>query len=1134
MTSVKSLPRLCLYISILSFIIFALLNVLHIEDVKAISRRLPDASDNAFGVTNTRERYLLTAQSELDAPRAYAYAYIPISQTVANITIVHGNWCGYGSIAGGWNPGSGLIPSGSHPWIDGGYNYNVTYHLAEGTSRRTHTTSSVSNGCVTPNVDIQAPVAGSPIVSLEIGDFYEVRFEAIMDAGTSFAENAFIFRVNNSGAWAGYTGEEYDDNGQRFAITNIQGGSNEDIINVGLEFGVPCNGSENLPIVAFDNDVGTSIQSTPIRWDLYRRPRADSGGQPYNHVTGGSLNGGNGVDDPVYSFFSYEYDYFIVFSGIKRQNGIQFQLPYNQIEAYEEPCDPPPDPEDGTLSCGTTTATSITVNWETENTTNARIRRGSTTVGSNLASTGTGTRADTGLSSGTSYTYILRNNSNSGTELDRVTCSTSPPTTSCSASNATGYVGRSISFSATVTITNNNSAYTLKGHHSVDGGSYTDWGAISSNTFTGSETFTSTGNKSITIQVGLFNPSNASSPSSGTTDTCTLTVTVYALPTCTTPSSFDVWAGQGFRSNVTVSNTASASLNVTSISYVIREAGETTNIVSRTSTTDAPNVSSNSSRSYSFGSSGSPPSLHYDTLSTPGDYVVIWTVNTSSAGEVRNGAATPAKCRTNIYVRSLPVECTNNTQSFDVGERVRVSIPLSNQPPVTPSNYTAEVDDDDWSDGTNSGDILRVDPNDSTNYVRVQDTPLVLANNSFSAGTLYTDEVQYDTNGIVTMSWDVNVAYDIDGRTASGYRLRAMDVDDELNCETTLRIIRRPYVRMYGNDVVAGSVLIREGEECSDTDLLGVSDVGIQSVSGTIDVGSDAYYQGSAAELAAIATGDISHFLPGTGSFFSNGLSVRPDTPNSSEKPFEAGNVDFLALAGGGIGRADIGGGYAGGAVCNEVFPDVTEWVETSMSDATLVDNGFWKQSSAGDETFGGVTLPAGTRVSIYVDGNITIDGNITYDTAGWNAPEDIPLLRLYASGNITINGDVSRLEGLYVAGGTINTCTEFEETNDVADAGNVIAACGDTTNLKTLTLLGAFVANNIDFYRTGGDVRASNADPVGSPELGFSNGDKAENLHFYPELYIGLYDLEPDGSTGSVTGYPQRIDYISSPPPVF
>lgn len=842
------------------------------------------------------------------------------------------------------------------------------------------------------------------------------------------------------------------------------------------------------------------------------------------------------------------------------------------------------------------------------------------------------------------------------------------PTTSCTASNVSGFVGQSISFSANVTISGSSAGYTLKGHHRINAAAYSPWGNITGTTFTGSESFSTAGNRTITIQVGLFSPSTAGSPTSGTTSTCSLTISVYSLPTCTSPSSFDVWAGQDFRSSVRVTNSAGISLDVTTLRYTINSPSS----IDRTITTNAADVPASSSRVYSYGSSGG--SLHYEDITTPGNYTITWYIDTADAGPVRNSSG--SNCTTTVQVRALPtctarvwyqeedgswagpprtnygfygreigsgveinmghdsidqsnssanytyvnanglrsamqgttinpnsnpsysgtdstatqsgtvytyntpenvrvwlpkaysnqvswnvswesparsvsneyerrafsatttnctedvdirisaITCTNGSNEFYVGQPGRASLSINNPnivPPPTFSNYTVKIIGQTWTDsGPNNGDVQNQTSSSPETYDRVQNSPLVLDTGT-GAGVVYSGEITYATTGTRRIDFTLSAGVGVIGDSTNS--ITGSPAVTSTNCYTEVTVARRPYMRLYGNDVVSGSVLVASGTECTSALVTGVSDVDVTSV-GNID--SSNYYHGSAAELATIATGRIRNFLPGTGSYRTSGSTLYPNnSPLRSDQNFTSG-YDYLAIGGGGIGIDDIGGDYSGGGLCNEIFPDTSDWNDGGP----LMGNGFRKRSSS--QTIGTTTINAGTRVSLHVTGDVTITGSgITYNTAGWSTTADIPLVRIYATGNIYISGSVSQLDGLYVAGGTIETCDEFNDSS--LTVAQIVATCGDVTGTRPLTLRGAFFANNVIFGRTGGDVSMSNPNPTSSPETSFSGGTKAENLIFFPELYLALWDLAGDDTGSSSGGDPNgNFDYISSPPPVF
>ncbi len=604
----------------------------------------------------------------------------------------------------------------------------------------------------------------------------------------------------------------------------------------------------------------------------------------------------------------------------------------------------------------------------------------------------------------------------------------------------------------------------------------------------------------------------------------------YPDPTCSAVASFSVWAGQRFRSGVTVSNPASVSLDVTTIDVMITgPTGPTSSeVYSRTAYTNASNVAArsgttNGSRTYlSYGAANF--NAIYVTIDAPGEYTVTWSVDSEHAGNIYTTADGDTDCSTTVNVLSLPVACVNNTLNFSVGDRERAYISLNNNPTTSPATYTADVEGDDWTYDSSTGDIRRQNTSASppTYPVLTASSPLTL-NNGLSAGTIYSDVLDYSDVGQQTVDWSVDVEYVFAQNLQTAYQLRQTEVNSTIDCETTLQVSRRPYVRFYGNDVIAGANFIDEGAQCTATGLL---DVSITSVSG---ISSSGRYQGSSAELAAIATGDISNFLPGTGSYRNDG-GLLPDTPLSSEKSFNSG-YDFLAFAGGGGSLGDVGGDFDEASLCNSLQPKgTTDW--TTIPDPDVFPGaGNWRHT--GDLTINGASIAEGEQVSIYVEGNVTISDNVTYSDISWSNKEDIPLMRVYATEDISIDGAVGTITGLYVAGGTIHTCTEFEEADTQADVNRVIGACGNIGGSNRLTVYGALAANNIVFGRTSGDVSLSNDDD-NDPELGFSGGNKAERIHFTPELYIALWALDPSGGGSPPSTLDKSFDYIASPPPVF
>lgn len=695
----------------------------------------------------------------------------------------------------------------------------------------------------------------------------------------------------------------------------------------------------------------------------------------------------------------------------------------------------------------------------------------------------------------------------------------------CNGNNSfDAWVGESRVFTMRI---NNNDAYstlTIEVNYRVGSGSYVDATPSSANiAASGNRTFSTsavTGSGNIGWQV----ITRTGSTQVGSTQTCTSTVTRHALPTCSVQSTSvaaGAWSQTSAQLNFSSTYRGGATVNI---------GGGSTRYRYNDGTNGAPHNAPNTTYGGTLGGSlqgqstrtgttyisynsstytASQNSAHSTRVMVPGLYgdvatgpAITWTL------DFRDSGFNPSDifCSSNLSVTIQPLTCIPWTNPFNVGEPDAATVSIRN-PNAVPVNVNVSGADRSTfsapSANPNSGDVVPSVPG----------TPATSNVDAYNAqrGFETAQDITYSSSGVQQVNWSIRTQYGAAGYSAN-----------PAGCSTVIEISRRPYLRTYGNDVVAGSVLIGSDGECTTDDINGVSNIGIRSVSGS----RNDYYQGSASELAAIATGRIQNFLPGTGSFLFDGTDVYPQTPLRSNQQITSG-YDYLAFGGGGLDIDDVGGDYAAGGLCNEIFPDFSDWNDTGP----LFDPGVHFKSRNNDQTIGGQTLSAGTRISIYVDGDVTINNSIVYDTTNWNTSADVPLLRLYASGNIYITGNVSELDGLYVAGGTIETCQDFK--NPSLTATQITDSCGNAAGSQRFTLRGAFVADNVIFGRTGGDVSVSNDDPTSDPEIGLSGGNKAERLHFYPEMYVALWDLagqEADRSSGGNV----RFEYISSPPPVF
>jgi len=153
---------------------------------------------------------------------------------------------------------------------------------------------------------------------------------------------------------------------------------------------------------------------------------------------------------------------------------------------------------------------------------------------------------------------------------------------------------------------------------------------------------------------------------------------------------------------------------------------------------------------------------------------------------------------------------------------------------------------------------------------------------------------------------------------------------------------------------------------------------------------------------------------------------------------------------------------------------------------------------SFGGSTLPVYTVPAGADSIILIDGKVTIEGNRTYVTSytqpggtGVSSIDQIPFAMVVVNGDIDIKSNVTKLDGLYMATGTIDTCSDAPST-----PSGVSIFCNEQ-----LLINGAFIANHINFSRTHGGLHtlARSTDP-------------AEVFQFSPEMYLGAPNIPIPG----------------------
>lgn len=180
-----------------------------------------------------------------------------------------------------------------------------------------------------------------------------------------------------------------------------------------------------------------------------------------------------------------------------------------------------------------------------------------------------------------------------------------------------------------------------------------------------------------------------------------------------------------------------------------------------------------------------------------------------------------------------------------------------------------------------------------------------------------------------------------------------------------------------------------------------------------------------------------------------------------------------------------------------------------------------------------GLTLPLGSNITVYVDGNVYIGGNIRYNAADVDATiNNVPKFALVVRGSIYIDPSVTELYGFYIA--QPNPANASAVT---ADEGIIWTCHPNNTNpipytypatdcRNKLTITGGLAAKQINFLRTNGDVDEAAA----STSEGMGSANIAEVINYSPAIPLGgPFFVYPGSDT-----IRNRIDSVRSLPPVF
>ncbi len=371
--------------------------------------------------------------------------------------------------------------------------------------------------------------------------------------------------------------------------------------------------------------------------------------------------------------------------------------------------------------------------------------------------------------------------------------------------------------------------------------------------------------------------------------------------------------------------------------------------------------------------------------------------------------------------------------------------------------------------------------------------------------------------GLYDVKWDVTIAPGVSANGDCGV-VNAGAVD----------ATSKPYVRFYGNDVIAGG----DYGDCTVTNTSDARGFGVFSPSR-----NHAGYKGSSSELAVFASGQIDGVLPGS-----------QDTSRSSLMALSFANTSE------GLGSLPFGGQF-GSSLCIDdywadkpadseltLLPTVADPIASNPAatkvDLVALDSGEYVYNGE-VHLYADSLIPVGKRITIYVQGNTVIgstsassyDYKVAYNTAGWGDISQIPLIKIVTLGNIYIDDNVSQFDGMLVAvadpdsvllgepSGEIHTCAQFGAGLNLVYPTQKTASIASGCAHK-LEVNGAFVAKKIKLLRTSGNILSA----ATAPEP-YSSANIAEVFRFSPELYLAMLSSEGNKIKG-------KFDSVLSLPP--
>ena len=330
-----------------------------------------------------------------------------------------------------------------------------------------------------------------------------------------------------------------------------------------------------------------------------------------------------------------------------------------------------------------------------------------------------------------------------------------------------------------------------------------------------------------------------------------------------------------------------------------------------------------------------------------------------------------------------------------------------------------------------------------------------------------------------------------------------------VTCEDTITIAARPYLKVYGGDVMAGSGFRFNtsvgSENCATNGNAGILGV---NKNGTPN------FAGAGTQLAAFAMAAIDQFASGDGqgANMPRNLTFANSDPSDSSFPAFGGNFDYASCIPDYYGAAEFATGkldFTASKRCFGLFFNPCVFDVDHIGGNSAI--------------YGNLNGRVVYRVT---DSNAYITGNVMLAGGPWASPSDIPSFYLIVKGgDIYIDLNVTRLDGVYIAEPV------FDDVTGVTTGGNIYTCTSGSTRLppealyavlagpvcqQRLTVNGAFAANQVYFLRVFGSLNLS------TPGETNTTTQAAEVFNYSPALWLSSpFQPPPTGSLRAATTLP-------------